>query len=599
MIDSSTYRQLVLFDCNDDRLSLFKDHKKYLSQIPSNSEWYIFWNEFKLPVYKKLKWILRNYSHIHLYPSYRRRMDDSPNSDLLIFLDEVISKFSFVLLVHGDNQSYRKVFERVTNQYGKGKMKLRTISKCFSQHLPRILIQLEKKYRHHRYLQNLSSKDQLQHKRRPFFSNNIWNYDIPYDQEEIITFKSLIKRKQKSLKIYFYNARICNITQFDDDEEYEQDIDNDEECEQDTDDYLLFSCWRCSHKFKCVDERLFHFIIQHAASLRSRAQELSTLVSNQIVAIQDNLESVNTGTNTIKKSISCWQCTKKYAFVESVLFHFVDKHANFILYSDTDPSSHLEEHLMTEQKRMQRCLPRQCSKISNNGPGLLGQNVDRRKTPVLPTSNIASMQENMSIPLSNSFICWYCGKKLKSDIGRLAHVACKHAGVSLTADTEPSRRLEKHQMTAQKRVKKKKYVSDPMNTFLCWYCPKICKTACDRLDHFFDNHTKSFLSTTPISSYYIGNCTSLMQENMNSAELMSIFSSNPFTCCYCGKNRKSNRYCLTHFVSKHVTFDDNIDTDTDPSNIFRKRIVIAEKWIYFTEYDDLFKGIIQLFATLE
>ncbi len=55
MTDSSTYRQLVLFDCNDDRLSLFKDHEKYLSRIPSNCEWYIFWNEFKLPVYKKLK----------------------------------------------------------------------------------------------------------------------------------------------------------------------------------------------------------------------------------------------------------------------------------------------------------------------------------------------------------------------------------------------------------------------------------------------------------------------------------------------------------------------------------------------------------------
>jgi hypothetical protein len=257
---------------------------------------------------------------------------------------------------------------------------------------------------------------------------------------------------------------------------------------------------------------------------------------------------------------------------------------------------------------MNMCLPQQCSKISNNGRGLLGQNVDRHNTPVLSTSNMSSyhldnrialMQQNMNIPLSNSSICWYCGKKLKSNIGRLAHVACKHADVSLTTDTDPSRRLEKQQITAQKRMKMKNYASDPMNTFLCWYCPKICKTARDRLDHFVDNHTKSFLSTTPISSYYIGNCTASMQENMNSAELMSIFSSNPFTCCYCGKNIKSNRDCFTHFISNHVTSDETVYTDTGPFNIFRKRIVIAQKWIYFTEYDHFFKAIFQLFATFQ
>jgi hypothetical protein len=209
------------------------------------------------------------------------------------------------------------------------------------------------------------------------------------------------------------------------------------------------------------------------------------------------------------------------------------------------------------------------------------------------------MQQNMSIPLSNSSICWYCGKKFKSNIGRLAHVACKHAGVSLTTDTDPSRRLEKHQITAQKRMKMTKYVSDPMNTFLCWYCPKICKTARDRLNHFFDKHTKAFMSITPTSSYYIGNCTASMKENMNSAEIRSKSSSNPFTCCNCGKNITSDRDCFTHFVSEHVTVDETMYTDTDPFNIFRKRIVIAEKWIYCTVYDHFFEVIIQLFPTLE
>jgi hypothetical protein len=164
-------------------------------------------------------------------------MDDSyaGSSDLLFYLDKLICKFSSILLVHGDDQSYRKVFERVTKQYGNGKMELEVINKPFSQHLPHILTRLRKKnrqYRQHEYLKKLSSKDLLKHERRSFFSNAIWNYDnnpMPYGLEENINFKYIIKRKQKNLNIYFYNTRLYGTTQFsedfDDNDQYEQDND--------------------------------------------------------------------------------------------------------------------------------------------------------------------------------------------------------------------------------------------------------------------------------------------------------------------------------------------------------------------------------------
>jgi hypothetical protein len=235
---SSIYRQLVLFDCDDGRLSLFKDHKIYLPRLPSNCECYVFWNDLKLPVYKKLNFILSKYSHIHPRPSYCQHMDNSSNSDLLSLLDKLICKFSFVLLVHSDDQSYMNVFKRVTEQYGNEKLELKAINKPFSHHLPHILTRLRQKcreYNYHEYLKRLSSKKQLAHERRSVFSNSIWNLNmscIPYDIEQNTNFKRLIKRKQKRLNIDFLNTRLCTPTSF------SAQSDVAEEYEQDNDDYL-------------------------------------------------------------------------------------------------------------------------------------------------------------------------------------------------------------------------------------------------------------------------------------------------------------------------------------------------------------------------
>ena len=238
MSGSSIYRQLILFDCDDGRLSLFKDHKQYLRQIPSNCECYIFWNDHKLPVYKKLSCILNKYSCIRLCPSYRQQTNDSSDSYLLFILNKLICEFSFVLLVHGDDQSYASVFKRVVKQYGHDKMKLKAINKPFSHHLLHILTRLQQKnseYSYPKYIKILSSKDQLKHKGQSSSSNSIFNYDnscIPYGLEENTDFRCLIKRKQKSLKNYFSNARLCKTTSF------VEESDVEDQFEQDYEDYL-------------------------------------------------------------------------------------------------------------------------------------------------------------------------------------------------------------------------------------------------------------------------------------------------------------------------------------------------------------------------
>lgn len=220
MVSSTKFRQLVLFDCNEGRLSIFKEHEKYLSQIPPNCECYIFWNDLKFPVFKNLQWVLRNYSRIYYCPSYRQQIDSSSNPDLLSFLDKSIIHFSFVLLVHGSNQSYRADCARVIQEYGNEKIKLQEIRKPFSHHLRYVIRRLRKKHRaynHQEYLKGCNSNEQLKHKNRSFLLNNICDDDNPHDPDAAqvkIYFKRLTKRKQKDLKIYHENTRFLSDTQY-------------------------------------------------------------------------------------------------------------------------------------------------------------------------------------------------------------------------------------------------------------------------------------------------------------------------------------------------------------------------------------------------
>lgn len=217
MTSSSSHRQLVLFDCDDGRLSLFKNHKKYLSRIPSNCECYIFWNDFKFPVYKRFKLLLQKYSYMHLCPYYCKT-NDLHKSNLLFYLDKLMSKFSFILLVHGDDRSYKSVFKRIRKQYGDEKIELKVIDYPFSQHLPHIIGRLQVENR--QYTLNKSPKKLffngwLKHRRESLLSNRVWindNNPLPYAYEEYTNFKYIRKRKQKNLEIYYHNISLYGTT---------------------------------------------------------------------------------------------------------------------------------------------------------------------------------------------------------------------------------------------------------------------------------------------------------------------------------------------------------------------------------------------------
>ncbi|UJR24417.1 hypothetical protein I4U23_005793 [Adineta vaga] len=65
---SSEYKQLLLFDCDGGRGSLF-NNRTILSQSPSNCDCYLFWNNNDTNLSNKFNQ-LKNESNlsIHLYP---------------------------------------------------------------------------------------------------------------------------------------------------------------------------------------------------------------------------------------------------------------------------------------------------------------------------------------------------------------------------------------------------------------------------------------------------------------------------------------------------------------------------------------------------
>lgn len=144
---ASTYRQLVLFDCNDNRLNLFKDHEKYLSKIPSYCHCCIFWNDRQLNVFQNLYWAFRKYSNVHFCPSYSNQINDSPREDILAFVQALLQTFSYILVVHGGDQSYSNIYNCIKREDGKEKLDLYTIQQPFRLYLRHIIDRIEEKYR--------------------------------------------------------------------------------------------------------------------------------------------------------------------------------------------------------------------------------------------------------------------------------------------------------------------------------------------------------------------------------------------------------------------------------------------------------------------
>ena len=346
----SAYRQLVLVDADDGRLSLFKDHQQYLSHMAPNCEWCLFWNDLRLPVYKKLTSALRGYFHIRFCPSYHQRSTNSLNPDLLDFLETLLPKFSFVLLVHGDKQPYSESVQRLQRHYGKEKLEVQTINERFSQHLPSILTLLTDRNATSSIRQsvtNVSSKDHLKFKEKPRVFRCEWPDNlaaIPYGLVELIYFNQLIKRKQKRLNIYYYNGYPSKNTLL------LSHLTGDDEFEEDDSDHLTTVFARKSvMKLRLISYKTFTTLTQERSQTSYSIKQYS-LAAEQTEAMfhstpvpklqkyrkspkQKLAQPVKKKTpESDSKEVSCSKCTKKFKDQVAQQSHFWAKHSK--------PSSH-------------------------------------------------------------------------------------------------------------------------------------------------------------------------------------------------------------------------------------------------------------------
>ncbi|CAF1320431.1 unnamed protein product [Didymodactylos carnosus] len=111
----------------------------------------------------------------------------------------------------------------------------------------------------------------------------------------------------------------------------------------------MFSCWQCSKKFKTDVDRLKHFIYCHFLSIVSISNIRSGYTDNSTDRILNGAAVSNT---SITKQFRCSSCTQKFQSDQRFLFHFVDKHANFILSANTDPTDYLNTEIIKAKQQI-------------------------------------------------------------------------------------------------------------------------------------------------------------------------------------------------------------------------------------------------------
>ncbi|CAF0766321.1 unnamed protein product [Adineta steineri] len=133
--------KLILFDCEDERASLFDDISVF-QQLPSNYECCLFWNKNNQAVTVKFDH-LRNSQQVYLYPS-----DIGDTSKLAInTLTNVIGEYAYcyhsIIIVHGHDDIYNKVMKNFNAYYGRKIIRQRKIQYPTVQALQELFTELD------------------------------------------------------------------------------------------------------------------------------------------------------------------------------------------------------------------------------------------------------------------------------------------------------------------------------------------------------------------------------------------------------------------------------------------------------------------------
>jgi hypothetical protein len=147
---TSSYSQLILFDCDGGRASLFND-QTIVSQLPSNCECYLFWNKDSHTVTDNLN-RLSNNPQIHLCPSFLQNSKNSADGKLIYFLGKLVEDFPFIVIVHGNDNIYNEVVEAVVHDYNRQKIEQKKIPYPNSQALQDLFMQLRSRNEQNNYV---------------------------------------------------------------------------------------------------------------------------------------------------------------------------------------------------------------------------------------------------------------------------------------------------------------------------------------------------------------------------------------------------------------------------------------------------------------
>ena len=144
---SCSYRQLLLFDCDAGRSSLF-NNLEIVNQIPLNCQCYLFWNNNDPQITLNLNRLSQIEQRIHLCPSTLRNSKNSADAKLIYFLGKFVNDFPFILIVHGNDQIYSEVISTVKSEFNSQKIEEKQINESpHSQMLQQIIEQCQQRNR--------------------------------------------------------------------------------------------------------------------------------------------------------------------------------------------------------------------------------------------------------------------------------------------------------------------------------------------------------------------------------------------------------------------------------------------------------------------
>ena len=341
----------------------------------------------------------------------------------------------------------------------------------------------------------------------------------------------------------------------------------------------VFPCWKCSKIFQTTVDRFSHFIHKHVSLCQSSTNPLSNQASISTVATKKSMRSRQVINIRPRKSQKCWRCLTKHTSNADLIIHFVQQHASFILYSEIDPSSILQNQITTSQKssgtekkptipktKAYASLP--CSKqfescrAEHTGPSVSINN---------NSSSNHLQRQSISVQKSKKPV----KHSIKTTATPSSTISASVSSVNMCSNME---RVETPTQARSIMKNDQKGLEKPIS---CWICSTKFKTTRSRLKHFLEEHSSSFLPTINMASRTADKQTRKIGNRANSSSITSNPLANSTSCWECGKKFASFEQHISHFIDMHT--GTILFADYDPSSALKNQLIKAQERIQMTD----------------